>query len=226
MRPARIRAPIMKRVILSYLAIAAIVVSAAFTSCGGGSGSSGGGGGKGNIIMKGETDKMSFSLAGEGNVTIDWGDGVRETHEIGNNSSFSHEYTGTSVRTVAISGKNITKLNCRSGLTSLDVSKCTTLTMLDCGHNQLTSLDVSKCTALTKLDCEYNQLTSLDVSKCTALTELDCRNNQLTTAALNALFGTLHSNAGEKTIIIWNNPGANDCDHSIAERKGWTVRRR
>ena len=37
-------------------------------------------------------------------------------------------------------------------------------------YNQLTTLDVSKNTALTDLDCDNNQLTTLDVSKNTALT--------------------------------------------------------
>ena len=65
-------------------------------------------------------------------------------------------------------------------MTSLDVSKNTALTGLNCGHNQLTALDVSKNTALTGLNCGYNQLTALDVSKNTALTDLDCDKNQLT----------------------------------------------
>ena len=75
----------------------------------------------------------------------------------------------------------LTDLDCGSNqLTSLDVSKNTALTDLDCGSNQLTSLDVSNNTALTYLDCSSNQLTSLDVSKNTALTYLDCSSNQLT----------------------------------------------
>ena len=63
---------------------------------------------------------------------------------------------------------------------SLDVSKNTALTSLECSGNQLTSLNVSGCTALTELNCSWNQLTSLDVSKNTALWNLHCDNNQLT----------------------------------------------
>ena len=75
----------------------------------------------------------------------------------------------------------LTKLYCKKNqLTVLDVSKNTALTYLRCNYNQLTSLDVSKNTALTKLYCFSNQLTSLDVSKNTALTKLYCDNNQLT----------------------------------------------
>jgi hypothetical protein len=49
--------------------------------------------------------------------------------------------------------------------------------------------------------------------------------NQLTATALNALFGTLHSNtiSGENKIYIGNNPGTATCDRTIATAKGWTV---
>ena len=65
-------------------------------------------------------------------------------------------------------------------LTSLDVSKCTSLKSLDCSYSVLTSLDVSKNPTLTSLKCYGNRLTSLDVSNNLALTNLDCSNNQLT----------------------------------------------
>jgi hypothetical protein len=46
--------------------------------------------------------------------------------------------------------------------------------------------------------------------------------------ALNALFNTLHSNSGSKTIYIHNNPketatGTNGCTKGIATGKGWVV---
>jgi Leucine-rich repeat (LRR) protein len=71
-------------------------------------------------------------------------------------------------------------------LTSLDVSKNTTLNFLYCDNNQLTSIDVSKNTILTALTCSNNQLTSLDVSKNTKLMELYCNNNQLTSLDLSS----------------------------------------
>jgi hypothetical protein len=42
---------------------------------------------------------------------------------------------------------------------------------------------------------------------------------------LDALFGTLHSNAVTrgKLIDISGNPGAEGCNRSIAEKKGWRV---
>jgi hypothetical protein len=62
----------------------------------------------------------------------------------------------------------------------------------------------------------------------TALTDLRVQSNQFTATALNALFGTLHSNPGAKTVYIYNNPknngaGTSDCTPSIAESRYWTV---
>jgi hypothetical protein len=124
----------------------------------------------------------------------------------------------------------LTSLECYfNKLTALDVSKCTALHELKCSSNLLTTLDVSKCTALVELNCRDNQLTALDVSKCTALTWLNCRDNQLTAPALNALFKSLPTKNPSDydydyvSISIVNNPGSNDCDKTIAEKKGWKV---
>ena len=89
---------------------------------------------------------------------------------------------GNNLTSLDISGcTSLTLLWCKGNrLTSLNISGCTALTTLLCLDNQLTSLDVSGCTALTDLNCESNQLTSLDVSGCTALTDLNCESNQLT----------------------------------------------
>ena len=79
----------------------------------------------------------------------------------------------------------LTQLNCENNrLSSLDVSKITTLKALYCSQNRLTGLDVSKNTALTMLFCYENKLTSLDVSKNTELTALLCYDNQLTSLDL------------------------------------------
>ena len=109
-------------------------------------------------------------------------------------------------------------------LTNLDVSNNTVLEYLDCSYNQLTSLDVSNNIVLEYLDCSSNQLTSLDVSNNSVLSSLRCLSNDLQTEALNALFHSLHSNmipGVVKSIIIFFNPGAIDCDIKIANDKGW-----
>ena len=109
-------------------------------------------------------------------------------------------------------------------LTALDVSNNTALTWLHCFNNQLTALDVSNNTTLTWFYCNNNRLAALDVSNNTALTWLHCQNNLFTAFALNVLFETLHSNINPiKTIRIFGNPGAANCNQSIATAKGWEV---
>ena len=239
----------MKKVVLNYVVIAALAVAAAFTSCGGGSGS-GSGGGKSSGKIKMTTEEggdFSFRLAGSGVATVDWGDGSEKVSLTlsegrvgsGRGVQFHHTYPNASIRTITIDGDNIMALECRY-ITSLDVSRCSELIQLDCTSDNLKKLDVSKNTALTdlqvnaqlsSLDLSKNvallslglvrtQLTSLDVSKNTALTGLLVSGNQLTSSAINALFGTLHSNdvGVQKRIYI-----GGDGDRSIAEKKGWTV---
>jgi len=117
----------------------------------------------------------------------------------------------------------LTHLNCGDNkISNLDVSDNTMLIQLRCGVNQLTSLDVSNNTMLTWVEAWGNQLESLDVTNNTALITLDCFGNKLLTTALNNLFGTLNSISGGKSIRIAGNPGADDCNRSIAEDKGWT----
>ena len=118
-------------------------------------------------------------------------------------------------------------------LIDLDASKNKKLISLYCDDNQLNSLNVKGLSNLEKLQCgkhvytldRHNRLTSLDVSGCTSLNYLDCEQNLLSIDALNALFETLHGNAvlPYKSIVIKNNPGAKDCDTSIAEIKGWQI---
>jgi len=155
---------------------------------------------------------------------------------------------------VNISGNTgLVNLGCRiNQLTTLDVSNCTALESLALSGNPLTVLDVSNCTALVSLSVSYCQLAALDVSKCTELEQLWCPGNQLksldvrhntelrllpcdvnlfTADALNELFSTLPyiSERNPYTdcplaISIYGNPGTDDCDFSIAEKKGWCQR--
>jgi hypothetical protein len=110
-------------------------------------------------------------------------------------------------------------------LTNLDVSANRALAVLGCQRNQLSTLHVSNAGALEILFCDGNQLTALDASTNTALKTILCQNNQFSANALNALFGTLHSNnvSGGKFISIKGNDGTGSCDQSIAANKGWIV---
>jgi len=154
--------------------------------------------------------------------------------DIGNITELSQLYCSENQLTSLDISNNLKLrvLNCRSNqLTSLDVSRNTMLESLTCANNLLTSLDVSKNKLLKDLHCANNQLTSLDLSRNSVLTNVIVRNNKLTADALNALFATLHNNTimggnnfpVEKQIYIGGNPGIDDCDHKIAESKGWTV---
>ncbi len=145
----------------------------------------------------------------------------------------------------------LTTLNCDNNrLSSLDVSKITTLKALYCSQNRLTGLDVSKNTELIALYCYENKLTSLDVSKNTALTALLCYDNQLTSLdltnnkALTTLFCYLNQIGHSDMLKLVNSlptvTKGNFCGISIsssseknvlaksrveiAKSKGWSVK--
>lgn len=71
-------------------------------------------------------------------------------------------------------------LNCsKNKLTSLDLSKATSLETLNCSENKLTVLDLPKTSRLERLYCSNNRLTSLDLSKSDCLEILYCSKNKL-----------------------------------------------
>ena len=122
-----------------------------------------------------------------------------------------HRYTLTS-QTVTIKG-NLKSLNCngiysqsgppshhRNQLTSLDVSRCNTLSELDCSDNLLQSLDVSSCKTLRELYCSNNLLQSLDITHNEALTGLYCFNNQLETLDLSHARALTSLNVSENRL--------------------------
>ena len=237
------KSPTSRRHFFNYFVIAAILaIVVTLTSCGGG----GIGSSSYKIkITREEGGYFPLMLKGNGVATVDWGDGSEKVSLTLNEEKsveFEHSYPNASIRTIIINGDNITGLTCY-GISNLDVSRCTELTLLGCSGtftsldlrkntalkglyivgNQCTYLDLSKNTALTELLITGSQLTNFDLSKNTVLTKLEI-DNLLTSSTLNALFRTLHSNTGEKIIFIENNPGSKDCDRSIAESKGWMFR--
>ena len=152
---------------------------------------------------------------------------------------------GNNLTNLDISGDaKLTHLFCTGNqLKSLDISKNTKLTVCDCSYNQLTSMDVSQNADLDYLNCSKNRLSSLntgnntdlrvlfcdkncltgfDASRNTSLVWLIINENQISTDEINALFRTLPF--GEENIIcIEKNPGADGCDKSIVESKGWEI---
>lgn len=106
-----------------------------------------------------------------------------------------------------------------NALTSL-VSMNAKLIHLNCKYNRLKSLDVSKNTKLYWLTCSYNELTNLDVSNNTMLNKLVFNYNKFSTQSLNSLFTDLPITE-YGTISFRGNPGYDDCDISIYQKKGW-----
>ena len=115
-------------------------------------------------------------------------------------------------------------------LESLDVTKNTELRNLHCFGNSLTSLDVSKNTEMKNLYCSRNSLKSLDVSKNTALTYLSCYGNQISgdgmTQLLNSLPPRTTGNYGELFVCsdhLFPDNIITSAQVKIATRKGWKV---
>ena len=123
--------------------------------------------------------------------------------------------------------KELVNFACSSNkITSLEIRDCTMLYYLECSNNRITSLNVEGCIALVQFYCNSNQISKLDVSDCIDLWFFGCDFNNLTFSELNALFGTLFSLlpiTTNQVVSIRGNPGTDDCDRSIAERKGWKV---
>lgn len=76
---------------------------------------------------------------------------------------------------------SLTSLDCsHNQLTVLDMSGNPSLQTLNCSDNQLTLLDVSGNPNLQTITCSSNQLAFLDINRNSNLQTLDCSNNQLT----------------------------------------------
>ncbi len=186
--------------------------------------------------MKVVSFSHSYSDASEHTITI-MGDSIEslycaESQLIALDVSHYSELKGLTCWGNQLTGLDLSKnivlqwLCCdRNPLTTLDVSSCTALETLwvrECPL--LTTLDVSNCNVLTHMLCYENRLASLDVSSNTELAYLACGYNQLTASALNDLFRALSDKTDMGTygnINIIGNPGASDCDFSIAAGKGW-----
>jgi len=154
-----------------------------------------------------------ITMAGTGEITIDWGDGSKiEKNKISEDAfyydrqTYEHAYSDKSDHhTITVTGENITHFSSvNTRLTSLDVSKNIVLTYLRCsGYSQITNLDVSKNTALSFLDCGDIQLKNLKLGKNSALTNLICWSNQLTSldVTCNPALKTLNCGMNQLTEL-------------------------
>lgn len=135
---------------------------------------------------------ITIGLNAAGMVSVDWGNGVLSQQEAtaaydgwGN----ALEFTGTPSGTVKVYADGIiyfqayTKYEANAntitnGISSIDLSKATTLTELDVHQNNLESVDLSKLTALKTLNIGVNDFATLDLTANTELTKLDISNGK------------------------------------------------
>lgn len=163
-------------------------------------------------------DRSNVWIDLNGNNSKDGGEGVTVFGE-------GHEYPISS-QSITIYGK-VTGFDCwGQKVNALDVSENTALQYLNCGENQLSSLDVSKNTELRDLVCYTNKsLSSLKISG-SINSRIECKGCNLSAETLNTIFKTLpdvKGMSGLKMLFIYNNPGSDTCDKTIAENKGWLV---
>jgi hypothetical protein len=125
---------------------------------------------------------LSFSIGCFDNtphpVYIDWGDGNIVSGQFFNELTTRSTSGYGAGHTVKVYADGISKMDISArGITSLDVSKCTTLTELDCSQNSLMALNVASNTELTRLECYINNLSSLNVDNNHKLQYLSCHTN-------------------------------------------------
>ncbi|MEG2239448.1 MAG: hypothetical protein RRX93_08550, partial [Bacteroidales bacterium] len=138
-------------------------------------------------------------------------------------SNISGQKQGDTIRIYAdyategdFSGNGVTYLDIRlwdkiekltgdnNSLSTLDLSKNTSLRLLNLRYNQLSTLDLSKNTLLKDLNLFTNQLFTIDLSKNTNLEFLDLSYNQLSTLDLskNTLLQFLYINQNSLSSIL------------------------
>lgn len=149
----------------------------------------------------------------------------------------------STMRSLNCSYNNLTTLNLgnltvselavdNNKLTSLDLSKMTTLSQLYCDSNDIKTLKITANKLLKHLSCTNNLLASLDVSENKQLVNLRIAKNKMNAQALNNIFTalpdspTLNSTkpgATPNKIMFYENEGENGCNADIITNKGWII---
>lgn len=162
--------------------------------------------------------KVSFKgTIYEGDLVIDWGDGVETknqltynysdnlpTHVITINSGNVKTLKGDNNRISAINIFNmpgITSMNLDDNdLTTIDLSTLTGLTTLSIARNKLATISLTSSPLISTLNLEDNDLVSLSVSSLLSLETLKAGKNRLTSLDVSANGNLVSLVAGENNI--------------------------
>jgi len=146
-------------------------------------------------LLTEKNGEVVIRMAGSGTVTIDWHNGYvlekSETYSLSAydaNSfssdmkySYTHTFYETGRHIIAISGENITHIDCRNNeIVHFESSDNPQLTYINCANNQFDQLNIIE-SALTYLDCSNSEYWERGIFQvhCPALTYLNCSNNGL-----------------------------------------------
>lgn len=103
-------------------------------------------------------------------VTVDFGEGTTpKEFTLGNDTLTEIRGTTAADQTIKVYGnaESLLSLRCPDGyfITSIDVSKCTTMQAIHCDNNELREIDVTNIPSLIYLSLRASKLTAIDVSK-------------------------------------------------------------
>ncbi len=129
-------------------------------------------------------ESLTIALNADMKVTLTWGDGTTIDYL----SDGMPRDVEVKAETLTIStDKDITALYVSENqLTELDITgAATSIERLFCSDNALTQLDLSRCTSLTQLDCQDNQLATLSIGS-QKMEFVNVAGNQLTATGLKS----------------------------------------
>lgn len=165
---------------------------------------------------KGEIIELEIMASGNVNVT-------GATHQSGRNYRIT-DGNGKIILTGAI-----TELHCNNqNITVLDLSRITTLVILQCTDNQLTQLHAGSNKGMIMLNCSYNRLRSLNISGATGLKELWASMNELSQIDLSnnaKLTGITCANNKLSILNLSKNPNLNVINCSNNNLRGGAMDR-
>ncbi len=165
---------------------------------------------------------LSFEIESNSDITIDWGDGVK--NNMGNKTMISGKLLGSKIKIYG----DILSFDCSSTQAiSLDISGATHLEEILCSGNKISNLLLNYNTKLKLIDCEHNQLSSLNTSKLENLEKLLCSENQLKSIDISnnkKLKRLMVINNGLTSLDVTNNRALNilNCSENAIEQLNLT----